>query len=369
MRRWILVAMLAAMAVRAQAARRVTVEQLRQFLAEQRAANKQDGDIAARIAGLELSEQLTGTTLDRLVADSKAGSKTAQAVAVLADASTFLEPPSSELPATTPPDIAAQRVMFKGAFDFVAKTLTHLPNFLATRVTHSFSDAPIVVGHYGTAAYSDLHPVGTFSRDITYRDGREVVDATAANDRSQNGPEPVGLTSWGEFGPALGIILTDTLKGKVTWSHWEQMATGQAAVFRYSVPKEASHYVVNFCCLHVDTSLDVLSGSNSYHGTPGYHGALYLDPATGSVLRITAEAELQRSDPITRAAISVQYARMEIGGHNYLCPIRSVAISADQSRPGTNPTDTEVVRINEVSFTNYHRFGSTVRIVPAPAEP
>ena len=60
MRRWILVAMLAAMAVRAQAARRVTVEQLRQFLAEQRAANKPDGDTAAKVVGLELSEQLTG---------------------------------------------------------------------------------------------------------------------------------------------------------------------------------------------------------------------------------------------------------------------------------------------------------------------
>ena len=53
-----------------------------------------------------------------------------------------------------------------------------------------------------------------------------------------------GLTSWGELGSVLGMILADSVNGKVHWSHWEQTSLGLAAVFHYSVPKTASHFEV-----------------------------------------------------------------------------------------------------------------------------
>ncbi len=103
--------------------------------------------------------------------------------------------------------------------------------------------------------------------------------------------------------------------------------------------------------------------ANSYHGTPSYHGNLYLDPATGSVLRVTIESELKPSDPIMRAATSVQYGPVEIGGNSYICPVHSIAISLTKSHAGGDMSDMEILRINEVSFTDYHRFGSTSRII------
>jgi hypothetical protein len=350
------------------------VEQLQQTLAAQRAANKADGDMAAQVASLELTEQLTAPTLDRMTTDFKLGPKAVQTLELLADNSILLAPPAGELPADAKPDIATQRTMINAALTYVAGTLHHLPDFLATRATLSFDDSPLVVGHSGFAPRADLHQVGTFSRDITYRNGREVFDSAdaATGSKHKAAPGPPGLSSWGEFGPVLAIVLTDSIKGRVTWSRWERTSAGQVAVFHFTVPKEASHYAVDFCCAW--KSMDDLGVSDpankplAYHDTPGYHGELYLDPANGAILRIALEAELKDSDLITRAAVSVQYGKVEIGGNSYLCPVRSVAISADRNRPGKTEggADAQVTRINEVTFINYHRFGSTVRVLSDP---
>jgi hypothetical protein len=245
--------------------------------------------------------------------------------------------------------------MVGAALQFVATTLSHLPDFLATRSTRSFDDAPMVVTHGGFAPNADLHLVGVFSRDITYRDGREVADAPAGDAHTKHAPVPPGLNSWGEFGPILAIILSDSAKGKMTWSHWEQTATGRVAVFHFSVPKESSHYAVNFCCMGYVSTMTrsrapIDTTPNAFHGNPGYHGALYLDPASGAVLRLTTVAELQSSAPISRADIAVQYSPVEIGGYSYICPVMSVAISSGQNRAGGgSSSNTEVLRLNEVA--------------------
>ena len=351
----------------------VTVEQLKQMLAAQQTAGKNDGDRAQQLNSLELTEQLTQPTLDRITTEFKPGPKTVLSLKLLADSSAFLEPPAGELLDKAPPTAVEQRDMMKSAINFVAVTLRHMPDFLATRLTESYDNSPLSVTHSGWAPHTDLHPAGSFSHHITYRNGEEVLDRQPGSSgaKPMNESSPEGLTSIGEFGSALGVILSDASKGILKWSHWEQTAAGQVAVFHFEVPPAASHYWVNYCCVRSspnDASGGVglyagLEDANSYHGTPGYHGNLYLDPATGDILRITLESELKASDPITRAAISVQYGPVEIGGKSYICPVHSIAISLTKSHAGGDKSDREILRINEVSFTDYHRLGSTSRII------
>lgn len=380
MRRTVLFAAIVAMALPAMGARRVTVEQLRQLITAQQAASKSDGDTASKLASLELTERLSVPTLSKMKGELKPGPKTEQALDLLADCSSFLPPPDSELPATAKPDMAAQRAMINGAMTYIAGTLRHLPDFLATRVTRSFDDSPLVVGHSGYAPGADLHLVGSFSRVITYRNGREVPDseAAAAGGKQKPAAGPAGLSSWGEFGPVLAVVLTDMTKGKVTWSRWESASTGEVAVYHFTVPKDASHFVVDYCCIWKSLNDVRVWGSQndqrvakpqddrpaSYRGTPAYHGDLTLDPATGAILRVTVEAELASSDLIARAVIAVQYDKVDIGGQSYLCPVRSVAISADRNRPGGVAGESTLTRVNEVSFTDYHRFGTQMRMLP-----
>jgi hypothetical protein len=353
----------------------VTVEQLKQMLAAQQTAGKNDGDRAQQLNSLELTEQLTQPTLDRITTEFKPGPKTALSLKLLADSSAFLEPPSGELLDKVPPAVAEQRAMMKSAINFIGVTLHQMPDFLATRLTDSYDNTPLSVTHSGWAPHTDLHSAGTFSQHIVYRNGQEVLDRQqdSSGAKPKNEPTPAGLTSIGEFGPALGIILSDASKGILKWSHWEQSTAGPVAIFHYEVPPAASHYWVNYCCVRSSSSdvsdaaasvlPDLNLSSNSYHGTPSYHGNLYLDPTTGAVLRVTVVSDLKPSDPIMRAAISVQYGPVEIGGKSYICPVHSIAISLTKSHSGGEKSDREVLRINEVSFTDYHRFGSTTRII------
>jgi hypothetical protein len=191
----------------------------------------------------------------------------------------------------------------------------------------------------------------------------ETRAATKFKSQEESGP---GLTSPGEFGPVLAIVLSDSSKGTVTWSHWENTAAGVGAVFHYRVPKDASHYVVDFCC--ENNEFPDFPGS-LYHGTPPYHGSLYVDPTSGAILRITLEAEFGPSDPIIRSAASIEYGSVEIGGKSYICPVESVAISSARSYLVKEDRDKTVLRLNQVVFTNYHRFGSTVRVLTNPPIP
>jgi VWFA-related protein len=417
MRRLILLALLAAMVLPAGAARRVTVAQLETALAAAVSAHRADIEVARQLGDLELTERLTGATLDRWAAKLPLEPRTALALQLLSDQSAFLDPPANELPATAFPDAATQQKLMDAARGYVIQTVPHLPNFFATRTTNRFDDSPQVVAKGAWPVRAGLHPVGASSRQITFRDGREIQDAAPQSASASGQPAQVelGLHTWGEFGPALTVVLSDAAKGQMAFSHWEQSPAGLAAVFHYSVPKAASHYAVSYCCMRdqpmaerrpvggqgrrgAEAQMPDLPGAAAkpFHETPAYHGSLAIDPATGAILRITLEAELSNGDPLLRAATVVEYGPVMIGDRSYICPVRSLAFSVEESHtneraaggdttigsnravdeawgsPASRPSNTPILLVNETSFTRYHRLGTTVRMVadaPEPAAP
>ncbi len=336
---------------------RVTVLQLQQFLEEQQAEHMSDRDLAQKLAGAELTEQLTESTLDHLKSELKLGEETATELNILADLSAFLKPPATETPAKEPPDAAAQKDIIRAAQKFAAVTLKRLPDFLATRTTRSFEDIPIDVG--GGTAQSGMHPVRTLVREVAYRNGMEITrDATA--EQSAGDPRKASLptlSSAGEYGPALTIVLDDSAHGTIAWSHWEQTSAGMVAVFRYDVPQEDSHYQVDFCC-----ALDVHKREYvSFHGKPAYSGSISVDPATGDVLRLTLEAQIGDFDPALQLGFLVSYGEIEVEGKRLICPLRSAVTM--RSEWVSQKRVRHLIRVNDVMFTAYRRFGSTARIV------
>ena len=187
--------------------------------------------------------------------------------------------------------------------DYVGKTISKLPNFFATRVTTRFEDTPrgYEKGQTVVTLYQPLHLVGRSSANVLYRDGQEVVDTAAAKGRKSKSATQ-GLTTSGEFGPILATVLVDAAQGTLSWSHWEQGSTGPMAVFRYAVPRGKSHYDVEFCCVPGDNN-----GSRVFQQLSGYHGEITVDPANGTILRLTLEADLKATDPIVKASIVVEY--------------------------------------------------------------
>lgn len=344
--------------------RNVTVEGLRTLLVT--SSHESDSEVAQQVRTLHLSERLTPETLSNLEDSLQIGEHTREALRLLADSSEFLEPPPAEVPARAAPSVAEQQTMMNAAVHFVAVTLKRLPDFFATRTTQSFDDLPTAVTHSGWAPDGPMHPDGTFSEEITFRNGKEVLGRKQAKKAAILS----GLTSTGEFGPLPAVILRDVARGNVEWSHWETTPAGVVAVFQYVVPGSQSHYQVDYCCVRgYEDARDYGSFppgglANAYHGRPGYHGTVSIDPATGAIVRITLEALLKESDPITDGGVAIDYGPVRIeGDKSYICPVHSVAISVGRNQISGDFAPRAVRRINEVEFTDYHRFGASVQMV------
>ena len=385
MRRLIFFVLLASTALTAGAAKRGTVAQLDQALTAAYAEHKADADIARQIGKMELSERLTEPALIRLSAHVAAGSKAALALELLADQSAFLDPPASDLPAAAAPDGATQQRMLAAAQHYGAQTLPRLPNFLATRTINRYDDSAQELKKGGWPVRAGLHLVDTSSREISVRDERENQPPTQGSAVWQ---QQIGLISGGEFGTTLGMILADTAHGRIAWSHWEQTAQGPAAVFQYSVPNSASHFEL-ISTLEREAAIEGFASPGGSRGIasigvrpnnapsrtsilrirPAYHGSIWLDPETGTVLRITMEAELKDSDPFRKAAILVEYGSVQIGNGRFICPVRSLALSDAAANTQDITEDVPTRWLNETLFSGYHRFASTTRVLTDAANP
>jgi hypothetical protein len=354
----------------------VTVAQLEHMLSA--AHGEQDKKLAREISGMQLTERLSLSELARLENDLP-GPHARAALTAIADASAFLMPPTAEIPVLAAPDRQAVVQMVAQALDYVIRIRPKLPDFSARRNTTHFEvttpqrilhehqqfqflqmeDTSLQLHQLGPVSETRatgvrLFLVGNWTEVVTYRDGKEVKSTSDQNSRGTNTPA-VGLTTSGEFGPILSVAMGDAARGEMKWDHWEQGTAGALAVFRYSVPKDASHFAIS------ERSTDWL-GIALGDEYPAYHGEIVIDPTDGTVYRITMKAMPNEDET---AEILVDYAATSIGGKSYVCPVRGVAISVIPESNGTaRAPDTPVdVYMNDIVFTNYHLFRSESRII------
>jgi VWFA-related protein len=378
--RWLLIFGFVAWAsLRCEAAKRLTVAQLEQVLSEAAAAHRPDSEIAARMAGISLVERIPQSSLARLSAQFRSNPQTSLALALIADQSEFLDLPVTESVADADPNGPEQVRMLQMARAYVSNTLRGLPNFMATRIINLFDDRaqPPKPGDWPTR--SGLHLVGTSRAEISVMRER---DDQPQDQSSAVWQSKIGLASGGEFGTTLGMIVADTATGTLRWGHWERGSTGVLAVFRYSVAASTSHFEI-ISSFQREASVQGVRSAGDGRGVsgielrpninssnieivrsrPAYHGAIWLDPSTGTVYRVTMEVDMNKGLPFRRAAILVEYGAVEIAGANFICPLRSLAISEAQANAETISGTASTLWLNETRFTDYHRFGSSSRIV------
>jgi hypothetical protein len=76
-----------------------------------------------------------------------------------------------------------------------------------------------------------------------------------------------------------------------------------------------------------------------------------------------------------RSDVVVEYGPVKFGDSTYICPVKSVSISRERTLHSISewgerfqffaPFETQII---DVSFREYHRFGSTSRILPDSQE-
>jgi hypothetical protein len=327
---------------------RISVAQLEDFLLSHRAAKESDQETAQKLSAVQLAEQLSESRLARLLSKLRLGPKAEEQVRLLAITSIFEAPPRADLPSSPSPDQPTQERILASARDYVAASARRLPDFMAIRKTDAFATLPPWGDQTPVKPETELHFTGERRFEVTYRLGHEVSSLT-------NNAAPVSetFTTWGEFGPILATILGDSSLGTIVWSRWEVDAEDKRrAVFHYAVPKSASHDQIDLCCYL------------RFHDTPAYHGDLSIDPGSGTIFQLTLEAEFSDDAVLRESKMAVRYGPVDIGSQTYICPLRGVAVGVIHDAQLEKIDGLGLQRfVNVVHFTDYHKFGSTTRIL------
>jgi hypothetical protein len=339
------------------AAGQVSVKELEQRLAHATS----DKSTAQKISELQLTERLSTGRL-RLLTAALPGDKSKLALLALADASAFLDLPSSDISQVAAPDAATQQALLAKAADYLRKTMPSLPDFFATHRTLEFADGPLKASASSSAKPWDtrLHLAAESSATVRFLAGKEEVAAVRPGGKSAaaNGKQ---LEVQGVFGPILIVALDDVLASQPFWSHWEKGTDGSIAVFRYNVPTQKSHFSVP-----VPGDFDVASPLRAYQGE------IAFDPASGAILRLTLRAITQPDGPVKQADILVEYGPVAIAGQTWICPLRSVALASvrnldmmhDLYKFSQTSSPQFQVKMNDVSYAQYHLFRTRMRLLP-----
>jgi hypothetical protein len=171
--------------------------------------------------------------------------------------------------------------------------------------------------------------------------------------------------SWGANGmivvqdpdPSPETILQEAQSTRsLQWLRWELVNGKPVAVYSFKVPLGNSQFPVDICCFpksiqtgranfynSMDASL--VAGQDAMPGASGgavgnfqtttnydlqfkakvpYHGEVFIDPATGIVLRLIVQAEFKASDNVQQEDTRIDFGPVTVNAKAMVLPIKTV---------------------------------------------
>jgi hypothetical protein len=368
---WFLLLVAAVPALLPAQTRKMTVAQLQDVLTGLHSSRKSDEQIATQLKQIELTEELTGSAMNRM-ANLVNGQLSTEQMYVLEARSCILAPPDTDLPKAAPPGTVAQRAMLAKAQDYAAKTYPQLPRFTATRLVARFQDGVATMQSYG----GNKIRIGDGSDPLWEHNNPYArlvnthVDAVEI-DKGIERPGSKDTTPWGRNGLVnsmlsflpLELLTSEAVSsGKPKFLRWETINGHRTAVFAFAVDKKKSLYAIDYCCFPETSSFNsarfenkgvggftgLSSGNlnsgpaaspsgygnvsyvadwNPFKAKSGYHGELFFDPDSGVVVRTILEVKFKSSALVHYEDIRVDYAPISIGGNKLYVPAGSFTIA------------------------------------------
>lgn len=199
-----------------------------------------------------------------------------------------------------------------------------LPDFICTEVVRRYQMTPArPVGSMPRRGGPATPAVGTgvwFSKDVltvklTYFGNREKYDLTLVNGHKtrETYESTGGAISEGDFGSVLLEIFSPDSGTKFQWDHWTHLRKRLTRVYQYRTSRERSHYRIGVGDRTSDRRIVVA----------GRHGFIYADDITGMIMRITGDADsIPAGFPVTAQASMLDYDYADVGGKQFLLPLR-----------------------------------------------
>jgi hypothetical protein len=210
-----------------------------------------------------------------------------------------------------------------------------LPDFICTQVIRRSVDP------YGRNVWRELD---ILTVKLSYFEQRENYQLILINQKpaEQDYRSVGGAFSEGEFGSTLRGIFDRASATEFHWKSWTNIRKRRAAVYHYRVEQSKSRYRLSFA--H--------DPKHWMEAVTGYHGEVHIDRETNMVLRLTSIADIPASFPMQESVTELDYDYIEVGGREFLLPLRA-EVRMQSFRLHTK---------NEVDFREYRKFSSEATI-------
>jgi hypothetical protein len=210
-----------------------------------------------------------------------------------------------------------------------------LPDFICTQVVKRYEDR---------SGRDHWTPLDTLTVKLSYFDQKEDYKLLTIDNQptSLDYMKSGGSASKGEFGSMLNAIFDPKSAAEFHWKNWATLRKRRAAVYTYRVDRAHSAYVVS-----VQYEQD-----NLLEAVVGFHGEIVVDRDTNMPLHLTTEAEMPVGFPARQSVTSLDYDFAEVGGREYLLPLRA-EVEMRSTRLHTR---------NRVAFHGYQKFQSETTI-------
>ena len=230
-----------------------------------------------------------------------------------------------------PPAQAEQDRMVAAMTQYADDYTNKLPNFICQQSTTQ----------YAAGKKSDKwHKGDTTASKLVFNGGREERTLELVNNKPVRDRRPRFRTSFsseGEFGILLSKIFDPASDAKFTWVQWEMVREHKTARIDYAID-----------LLHSSMEL-----TNYVKAKVPYHGSVYVDPANGTVWRVTSgTTEIPSELQMTSIATTIDYDSVDISAQRYLLPVSATVVLV---------TDRDQVK-NDIHFDKYRKFEAESRI-------
>jgi len=341
LRRDLILGLLAAVGAPAQT--KLSVAQLVSFVKSSIELHHPDRQVAEYLKKVTLSNRLDVRTVEDLQGLG-AGPRTVEALNALREASKSLPPPAAETPKPKPAPIPGpgpleEKKIVEEARQYALNYVKRLPDFICTQVTRRYIDP---------SGLEFWQRDDVITARLTYFEQKEDYKVVLVNNRMTDVSYDRlgGSTSTGEFGSMLKEVFEPATEADFRWERWATLRGRRMHVFAYRVLKSRSQWHVSY-----ERRLEIV---------PGYNGLVYVDRDNFAVARISLEAQDIPADfPIQQAGTTLDYDFAEIGGQQYILPLRAVM----RMRSG------KFLSKNEVEFRMYRKFGAEAIIKFETPEP
>jgi hypothetical protein len=230
------------------------------------------------------------------------------------------------------PDVAEQKSFLESVRSQARQYVQNLPNFVCLQTTIQQNDTS------GTGEkWKHIQTIEEQLNFFQHSESYEVLRINGKPVRNSSHDTVKHLRSSGEFGGILNAIFAESSHADFQWERGD-LVNGQAVqVFSYRIAQANSKSKIT----HDRTAI-----------VTAYHGLVYADAGTGSVLRYTKIEDLPPDFAVQSVSSENWSGHVSISGQDYLLPVKS------ETRAQSGKT---IIR-NLIEFSRYSKFDAQTSI-------